>query len=119
MLPHSYKEVFQSCAAIFNNITDLNKGTAHSNCTVLPVSKLTVTEAMCVCGVVLLELPILCFLLHYLQLPLVYINKSKLLATRAGYQMLHKYQNRCEQNEYTTGEQVEEQWRGKCVSLKM
>jgi len=50
-------------------------------------------------GEILLELPTLCFLLHYLQLPLVYVNNSKLLAARADYQMLHKYQHLCEQNE--------------------
>ena len=45
------------------------------------------------------KVPILCFLLHYLQLPLVYVNESKLLAARAGYKMLHKYQHLYEQNE--------------------
>jgi hypothetical protein len=75
-------------------------GTIYSNCThFYQYRKLIVTEVMGVWRVVLLELPILCFMLHYLQLPLLYVNKSKLLAARAGYQMLHKYQHLCEQNE--------------------
>jgi len=71
-----------------------------------------VIEAMGVWGLVSLELPILCFLMHYFQLPLVYVNNSKLLAATAGYQTLHKYQHLCEKNEQTIGELVEEHWRG-------
>jgi len=101
MLLNSCREVFQSCVAIFRNITQiLNMGTMYSNCThFYQYHKLTVTEAMGLWGEILLELPTLCFLLHYLQLPLVYVNNSKLLAARADYQMLHKYQHLCEQNE--------------------
>jgi hypothetical protein len=66
MLLNSYREVFQSRVAIFRNITQiLNMGAMYSNCThFYQYHKLMVTEAMGVLGVVLLELPILCFLLH-------------------------------------------------------
>lgn len=107
------------CCNFQEHNTNLNKGTMYSNCTQFyQYHKLIVTEAIGVCGAVSLEPPILCFLLHYLLLPLVCVNKSKLLAARAGYQMLHKYQHMCEQNEYTIGEQTEEHWRGECASLE-
>jgi len=53
MLLNAYREVFQSCVAIFRNITQiLNMGAMYSNCTLLyQCHKLMVTEAMGVWGV--------------------------------------------------------------------